>query len=500
MDDDRTVAVHNSVSGSIVGRGKIGRGVDVFALSVGDRNTIITGGIDHVKFWELPKTLASDSELLSKYGLYTLRNAAVQRTIVSAAFLGEDAITGMIDGSIILWKNRASSRLILSAHTGPITAMYAVSEINDKSIDSRELGPRFFSGGKDGFLHLWDSQFNKLWSLNLTESTPQPTLSEIQAVASRENKVLIGTRASEIYEVNILTNEVYRLMEGHFGQSSELRGLSAHPTSKQIATCADDQTVRIWDYKSRKQVSIANLEMKCRALCFNPDGSHLAVGTTNGEVIILTRDLLSIVSKSSLSAQWIQVICYSPNGELLAVGAYDSVIYLLETKSYSCKNNLKGHVSFVSAIDFSVDSMYMQTTGGSSTELLFWDIKSGQQIKSATQMRDVKWATNRCSLGWPVQGIHQNSSSGTSRQVTCVDRSSDFKFVVSGYDSHRLKLFRFPCPREGFKFKDYKGHADDVSNVQFSFDDNYVFSVGRQDKAILQFELVRHKAASEYKK
>ena len=35
MDDDRTVAVHNFVSGSIVGRGKIGRGVDVFALSVG---------------------------------------------------------------------------------------------------------------------------------------------------------------------------------------------------------------------------------------------------------------------------------------------------------------------------------------------------------------------------------------------------------------------------------------------------------------------------------
>ena len=35
MDDDRTVAVHNSVSGSIVGRGKIGRGVEVFALSVG---------------------------------------------------------------------------------------------------------------------------------------------------------------------------------------------------------------------------------------------------------------------------------------------------------------------------------------------------------------------------------------------------------------------------------------------------------------------------------
>lgn len=37
MDDDRTVAVHNFTSGSIIGRGKIGRGVDVFALSVGGK-------------------------------------------------------------------------------------------------------------------------------------------------------------------------------------------------------------------------------------------------------------------------------------------------------------------------------------------------------------------------------------------------------------------------------------------------------------------------------
>ena len=41
MDDDRTVAVHNSVSGSIVGRGKIGRGVDVFALSVGGSDILM---------------------------------------------------------------------------------------------------------------------------------------------------------------------------------------------------------------------------------------------------------------------------------------------------------------------------------------------------------------------------------------------------------------------------------------------------------------------------
>ena len=190
-------------------------------------------------------------------------------------------------------------------------------------------------------------------------------------------------------------------------------------------------------------------------------------------------------------------------------------------------------------------------SGGLLEELLFWDIKKGQQITSTTQMRDVKWSTSRCSIGWSVQvlpnymcvvirhllffcelyhcwyfttyacdihyqGLHQTSSIHSASHVTCSDRTSDNKYLVSGDDAHRLRLFRFPCPSEvrnqadncrnlytcvwiwallsylhtnifvkllisqGFKCKEYKGHADDLSNVVFSVEDSHVFSVGGQ--------------------
>lgn len=77
--------------------------------------------------------------------------------------------------------------------------------------------------------------------------------------------------------------------------------------------------------------------------------------------------------------------------------------------------------------------------------------------------------------------------------VNCVDRSSDLKYLVSGDDFHRVKLFKNPSPRQDSLWKEYKGHADEVTNVRFSFDDKYVFSVGGNDKSILQFELVKHK-------
>lgn len=57
MDVDITVAVHNASTGSLVGRGKIGRGVEVFSLCAGGNNSCVTGGKDHIKFWELPPAI-----------------------------------------------------------------------------------------------------------------------------------------------------------------------------------------------------------------------------------------------------------------------------------------------------------------------------------------------------------------------------------------------------------------------------------------------------------
>jgi len=107
----------------------------------------------------------------------------------------------------------------------------------------------------------------------------------------------------------------------------------------------------------RKQIFISDVGVKCRALAYNTDGSHLAIATLDGKVLVLSNNLSSTVAKVTLTTQvelftittfcnpcltafleqWTQVIAYSPDGHLLAVGAHDSVIYILETKSYSLK-------------------------------------------------------------------------------------------------------------------------------------------------------------------
>jgi WD40 repeat protein len=72
----------------------------------------------------------------------------------------------------------------------------------------------------------------------------------------------------------------------------------------------------------------------------------------------------------------------------------------------------KGHHSYITALDFSSQGDRLQTTSG-DYELLFWDAADGQQILSATEMKDVQWATCTCTLGWGVQGIWPAGADGT---------------------------------------------------------------------------------------
>jgi WD40 repeat protein len=486
MDDDRTVAVHNVRTGAVLGKGKAGRGVDIFTLSVGGNEVFVTGGKNHVKFWTLPQPNSPGGELSSKTGIYNLK-AVKERTVVSSAFLGSDAVTGMKDGHILLWKDRTNTKF-MKAHEGPVTAMYAISD-SSPGIDTRELGPRVITGGKDGFVHIWDLQLRKKWSLNMNLTEPLSACPQIKAVATKENRLLIGTQASEIYEVSLLTNaEVYRHVQGHYDSRAEVWGVAAHPTLPQFVTCGDDMTVRLWNAKCLQQMEIVQVGAKVRAVAISPDGSQVAVATYEGKVLVLSANLKKQEASVTVSNSWTEVMQYSPDGKLLAVGTHDDTIYLLETRAYSCKFKCKGHHSFITGIDFSADSKVMQSVSG-DYELLFWDCATGKQITSPTEVRDTKWATFTCKLGWPVQGIWPAEADGTD--VNSVDRSPDGQYLVSGDDFSHVKLFRYPCVKEKSKFKAYKGHAEHVLKVRFSYDGKYVFSVGGLDKAVLQFEVKR---------
>lgn len=70
-----------------------------------------------------------------------------------------------------------------------------------------------------------------------------------------------------------------------------------------------------------------------------------------------------------------------------------------------------------------------------------------------------------------------------------MDRSPDGSLIATGDDFRRVKIFRYPCPIEKSKFKEYKGHSEFVVNVRFSKCGKFLYTVGGLDKAVFQFEV-----------
>jgi WD40 repeat protein len=105
----------------------------------------------------------------------------------------------------------------------------------------------------------------------------------------------------------------------------------------------------------------------------------------------------------------------------------------------------KGHSSFISHLDWSSDSSFLQTVSG-DYELLYWNALNGKQITNTTTMKEIKWATQCCILGYNVNGIWEKGMDGTD--VNWVDRNLDATCLVSGDDMLNVRLHSYPAIKE----------------------------------------------------
>jgi WD40 repeat protein len=79
------------------------------------------------------------------------------------------------------------------------------------------------------------------------------------------------------------------------------------------------------------------------------------------------------LQKENKKHNWIECMVYSPGSKYLVIGSHDDQIYLYDTKTYKKPTKLSGHSSFITAIDWAIDSSYIRSVCG-AYELLFFNI------------------------------------------------------------------------------------------------------------------------------
>ena len=154
-------------------------------------------------------------------------------------------------------------------------------------------------------------------------------------------------------------------------------------------------------------------------------------------------------------------------------------------------------------MDVSRDSCYLQSTCG-AYELLFWDLNSGKQMTSgASMLKDERWQSWTCNLGWPVQGIYPKCTDGTF--INAVDRSKfsinqrTFQddpmtpfLLAAGTDSSEVCIYNFPSTIKSSKSVKGKGHSSHVTNVKWEKSDRYIISTGGEDQCVMYWRVKKN--------
>jgi WD40 repeat protein len=78
----------------------------------------------------------------------------------------------------------------------------------------------------------------------------------------------------------------------------------------------------------------------------------------------------------NVSKEWIECMRYNPQNTALGVGSHDNNIYLFKCPTYQPTYVLKGHSSFITGFDWSLDGEFIRSNCG-AYELLFFDARLG---------------------------------------------------------------------------------------------------------------------------
>ncbi|NXE95395.1 EMAL1 protein, partial [Menura novaehollandiae] len=433
-----------------------------------DTNIIVTCGKSHLYFWTL-----EGNSLIKKQGLFEKQEKPKFVLCVTFSENG-DTITGDSSGNILVWGKGTNriSHAVQGAHEGGI---FALCMLRDGTLVS--------GGGKDRKLISWNGNYQKIHKTEIPEQ-----FGPIRTVAEgKGDVVLIGTTRNFVLQ-GTLSGDFFPITQGH---TDELWGLAVHSSKPQFFTCGHDKHITLWDATTHHPIWNKIIEDPAQSSGFHPSASVVAVGTLTGRWFVFDTETKDLVTVHTDGNEQLSVMRYSPDGNFLAIGSHDNCIYIYGVsengRKYTRIGKCSGHSSFITHLDWSVNSQYLVSNSG-DYEILYWIPSACKQVVSVETTRDIEWATYTCTLGFHVFGVWPEGSDGTDINAIC--RSHGRKLLSTGDDFGKVHLFSYPCSQFRAPSHVYGGHSSHVTNVDFLCEDTHLISTGGKDTSIMQWRVI----------
>ncbi|KAJ1504608.1 WD repeat-containing protein 33 [Coelomomyces lativittatus] len=187
-------------------------------------------------------------------------------------------------------------------------------------------------------------------------------------------------------------------MQAHL--DSPIRGLGFSPMDTKLATCADDQKVKIWYLHEAvcEQTLLGHgWEVKC--LDWHPCLGLVASGGKDHVIKLWDPRSGLCISTIHGHKNTIHSITWNQNGHWLLSGSRDQTIKLFDIRSMKEVMNFKGHPNEVCSVRWHPQHECLFASGGSDGTLFFWHALHSTALHSVKAHDANIWAMDWHPLG-----------------------------------------------------------------------------------------------------
>ncbi|KAI8141496.1 WD40-repeat-containing domain protein [Fennellomyces sp. T-0311] len=172
-----------------------------------------------------------------------------------------------------------------------------------------------------------------------------------------------------------------------YDHSAPVNDLSFHPNGLVLASCAEDQSVKLFDLSKlgvKRSFRYFQDSVPVKSISFHPAGDYLLAGTDDAAVRIYDVKTLQCFTNSKTVEMHrgpITQIRYSHTGKLFATSSADGSVRVWDGVSGQCVRYIEGAHggTAASSVRIMQNERYVLTAGLDSTMRL-WDISSGRTV------------------------------------------------------------------------------------------------------------------------
>jgi WD40 repeat protein len=287
----------------------------------------------------------------------------------------------------------------------------------------------------------WRYLHNQLDGARFVLCVPGKRIDSIVLSPSGRQMAVLGISQDEVFLYDVVTANLDAVLRGH---AAQVTSVAYRPDGKQIVTSGEDQSVRVWDPATGRELARLRTESavpRQRAwarVAYNPDGSRIATFTapppggsleggtsrlwdaaTGNEIAVLAKwrpdagpvafspdsvrvavssgkdvDLCDAVTGRRLAglgshATRVVLLCYSPDGKRLASTA-DAVVYLWDGETGKAVALIRDHRARVNLLRFSPDGSRLLSAGDyPDNTARLWDAATGRSLAGLAGHKNV---------------------------------------------------------------------------------------------------------------